>query len=106
MPLEAVRKIEALEQEIQKAMQDAKKAAAEQIADAEREGKMILQKRKEEGGKQSAILMEQAEREAEGERQKIFDQAEKQCNELRRQAVLKETEAVQEIVKRVSKWQS
>ena len=84
MSLEAISKIRAVEESMERSRADAKAQAQKLVADAEREGRALLQEGKEKA-----------------RRKEILAQAEKDCEKLKKDARTRMDKAAQAILGRV-----
>ncbi len=101
MSLEAISKIRAVEEGMERSKADAKAQAQKLVADAEREGRALLQQGKEKAAAAAAAAMKQAEGQAEERRKEILAQAEKDCEKLKKDARTRMDKAAQAILGRV-----
>ena len=101
MSLEAISKIRAVEESMERSRADAKAQAQKLVADAEREGRALLQEGKEKAAAAAAAAMKQAEGQAEERRKEILAQAEKDCEKLKKDARTRMDKAAQAIIGRV-----
>ena len=101
MSLEAITKIRSVEENMDQAKADAKARAQKLAAEAEREGRALLQKGREQSAKTAAAEMIKAEEEAANRRDDILRQAEKDCEALKKQAGSRMDKAAQAILGRV-----
>lgn len=101
MSLEAISKIRSVEENMDQARADAKVRAQKLAAEAERDGRALLQKGKEEAAKAAAAEMEKAEAAAAKRRDEILAQAAKDCGELKKKAGSRMDKATQAILGRV-----
>ncbi|MDE7243793.1 MAG: hypothetical protein K2O18_07440, partial [Oscillospiraceae bacterium] len=75
MSLEAITKIRAVEEGVEQAKADAKTQAQKMLADAEREGRALLQKGREQSAGASAEALKKAEETAAKRRDEILAQS-------------------------------
>lgn len=101
MSLEAIAKIRAAEESTEQSKADARSQAQRLAADAEREGRALLQQGREKAAAAAADAMRRAEEQAAVLRDQILAQAEKDCNQLRADASARMDKAVQAILGRV-----
>lgn len=80
---------------------DAKAQAQKLIADADREGRSLLQQGREKASAAAAAAMKKAEEEAAGLRDKILAQSAKDCEKLKSDARARMDKAAQAIIGRV-----
>ncbi len=101
MSLEAITKIRSVEEGMDQARADARSRAQKLTAEAEREGRALLQKGGEEAAKAAAAEMEKAEAAAAKRREEILAQAERDCAALKKEAGSRMDKATQAILGRV-----
>jgi len=101
MSLEAISKIRAVEEGMERSKADARAQAQKLIADAEREGRSLLQQGREKSAAAAAAAMSQAEDQAKQRRKEIMAQAEKDCEKLKTDARTRMDKAAQAILGRV-----
>ena len=101
MSLEAIAKIRAAEESTEQSKAAAKAQAQRLAADAEREGRALLEQGKEKAAAAAAAAMRQAEEQAAALRDQILDQAEKDCKKLKADASARMDKAAQAILGRV-----
>lgn len=101
MSLEAITKIRKVEESMEQAKADARAEAQKLLADAEREGRALLQQGKETAAKAAAEAMRKAQDEAAVRREKILAQAAKDCKALKADAGARMDKATQAILGRV-----
>ena len=101
MSLEATTKIRAVEDGMERAKTDAKAQAQKLLADAEREGRALLQKGREKSAGEAAAAMKKAEEQAAVRREEILAQAAKDCAKLKSDAEKRMDKAAQAILGRV-----
>ena len=101
MSLEAITKIRAVEEDMERSKADAKAPAQKLIADADREGRSLLQQGREKASAAAAAAMKKAEEEAAGLRDKILAQSAKDCEKLKSDARARMDKAAQAIIGRV-----
>jgi V/A-type H+-transporting ATPase subunit G/H len=99
--LEAITKIRAVEEDMERSKADAKAQAQKLIADADREGRSLLQQGREKASAAAAAAMKKAEEEAAGLRDKILAQSAKDCEKLKSDARARMDKAAQAIIGRV-----
>ena len=101
MSLEAITKIRAVEEGAEQAKADARAEAQKLIADAEREGRELLQRSKEDAAKAAAETLRKAQEEAAVLRESILAQAAEDCKALKADAGGRMDKATQAILGRV-----
>ena len=101
MSLEAITKIRAVEDSMEQAKAGAKAKAQKLIADAEREGRALLEQGKEKSAGAAAAAMKEAEAGAAKRREEILAQAAKDCDALKASASKRMDKAAQAILGRV-----
>ena len=101
MSLEAITKIREGEEDMEQAKAEARAQVQKMIADAEREGRALLQRGREASAAASAAAMRQAEEEAAKRREEILAQAAKDCEALKAGAGSRMDKATQAILERV-----
>ena len=101
MSLEAITKIRSVEENMDQARADAKARAQKLAAEAEREGRALLQQGRERAAKAAAAEMEKAEAAAAKRREEILAQADKDCEALKKEAGSHMGKATQAILGRV-----
>lgn len=101
MSLEAITKIRAVEDGMEQSKTEAKAQAQKLIADAEREGRALLQQGREAAAQAAAETMRQAEADAAKRREEILEQAAKDCEALKADAGARMDKATQAILGRV-----
>ena len=101
MSLEAITKIRTVEDGAEQSKADAKAQAAKLVADAEREGRSLLQKGRELSAGVSAKALQEAEEKAAKRRDEILAQSGKDCQKLKAGAAARMDKAVQAILGRV-----
>ena len=101
MSLEAITKIREVEEGMEQSKAEAKAKAQRMIADAEREGRALLQEGRETAAKAAAGAMRRAEEEAAVRREEILSQAAKDCEALKAEAAARMDKATQAILGRV-----
>ena len=101
MSLEAITKIRAVEDGVEQSKADAKTQAQKLVADAEREGRALLQKGREKSAGASAEALKKAEETAAKRRDEILAQSKKDCQKLKADAGARMDKAVQAILGRV-----
>lgn len=101
MSLEAITKIRAVEDGVEQSKADAKAQAAKLVADAEREGRALLNAGREKAAAASAEAMKAADGKAAGRREEILAQSAKDCQKLKADASARMDKAVQAILGRV-----
>lgn len=101
MSLEAIAKIRAAEESTEQSKADARSQAQRLAADAEREGRALLQQGREKAAAAAADAMRRAEEQAASRRDQILAQAEKDCNQLKADASARMDKAAQAILGRV-----
>ena len=101
MSLEAINKIRAVEESMEKAKADARAEAQKMLLDAEREGRALLQQGREDAAKAAAEAMRKAQEDAAKLREKILAQAADECKTLKADAGARMDKATQAILGRV-----
>ena len=101
MSLEAITKIRAVEDAMEKSKADARAQAQKMVADAERDGRALLQQGKEAAAKAAAEAMGRAEQAAAGRREEILAKAAEDCRALKAEAAARMDKATQAILGRV-----
>lgn len=101
MSLEAITKIRAVEEDMERSKADAKAQAQKLIADAEREGRSLLQQGREKSADAAASAMRKAEEQAAARREEILAQSVKACEQLTSDARARMDKAAQAIIERV-----
>lgn len=101
MSVEAITKIREVEESMEQAKAQARAQAQKLVADAEREGRALLEQGRETSASAAAAAMRQAEEKAAKRREEILAQAAKDCEELKAGAGVRMDKATQAIVGRV-----
>lgn len=101
MSLEAITRIRSVEEDMDQARADARSRAQKLAAEAEREGRALLQQGREQAAKAAAAEMEKAEAAAAKRREEILAQAERDCEALKKEAGSRMGKATQAILGRV-----
>jgi len=101
MSLEAITKIRAVEDGMEQSKAEARAQAQKLVADAEREGRALLQRGREAAAQAAAEAMRRAEADAAGRREEILRQAAKDCEALKADAGARMDKATQAILGRV-----
>ena len=101
MSLEAITKIRAVEDGVEQSKADAKAQAAKLVADAEREGRALLNAGREKAAAASAEALKEADGRAAKRREEILAQSAKDCQKLKADAGARMDKAVQAILGRV-----
>ena len=101
MSLEAIAKIRAAEESTEQSKAEARSQVQRLAADAEREGRALLQQGKEKAAAAAADAMRRAEEQAASRRDQILAQAEEDCKKLRADASARMDKAAQAILGRV-----
>ena len=101
MSLEAITKIRAVEDGMEQAKADARAQAQKMIADAERDGRTLLQQGRETAAETAAAAMRREEERAAVRREEILAQAAKDCQALKADAGARMDKAIQAILGRV-----
>ena len=86
---------------MEQARADAKAQAQKLVADAEREGRALLQQGREKSAGEAAAALRKAEEQAAGRRDEILAQAAKDCEKLKADAGARMDKAAQAILGRV-----
>ncbi len=98
MSLEAITRIRSVEEGMDQAKADARAQAQKLAAEAEREGRALLQQGREQA---AAAEMEKAEAAAAKRREEILAQADRDCEALKKEAGSRMGKAAQAILGRV-----
>ena len=101
MSLEAITRIRSVEEGMDQAKADARAQAQKLAAEAEREGRALLQQGREQAAKDAAAEMEKAEAAAAKRREEILAQADRDCEALKKEAGSRMGKAAQAILGRV-----
>ena len=101
MSLEAITKIRAVEEDMERSKADAKAQAQKLIADADREGRALLQQGREKAAAAAAAAMKKAEEQAAERRKEILAQSGRDCEKLKSDAGARMDKAAQAIIGRV-----
>lgn len=101
MSLEAITKIREVEDSMEQAKADARAKGQKLVADAEREGRVLLQQGKDKAARAAAAAMKEAEEAAAVRRQELLAQAAKDCDHLKAGAEKRMDEATRAILGRV-----
>ena len=101
MSLEAITKIRTVEDSMEQARTDARAKAQKLIADAEREGRALLEQGKANSAGAAAAAMKAAGESAAKRREDILAQAAKDCEKLKADAAKRMDKAAQAILGRV-----
>lgn len=101
MSLEAIREIQSVEETMDAARAEARAKAQRVVAEAEREGRALLENGKTQAAAESARMMGEAEQQAEKRRQEILAAAGEDCRSLAAAADANMAKAVEMIVRRV-----
>ena len=101
MSLEAIREIQSVEETMDAARAEARAKAQRVVAEAEREGRALLENGKTQAAAESARMMGEAEQQAEKRRQEILAAAGEDCRSLAAAADDNMAKAVEMIVRRV-----
>ena len=101
MSLEAITEIREVEERMERAKAEARAQAQKMVADAERDGKALLQQGGAAAGKAEAEALRKAEEAAAGRREAILAGAAKDCQALKDAAFVRMDQAAQAILERV-----
>ncbi len=101
MSLEAIARIQEVESGMEQSKADARARAQKLTADAEREGRALLQQGREKAAAEVADAMRQAEEAAAKRREEILARAAADCEALRAEAGARMDKAVEAILERV-----
>ena len=101
MSLEAIQKIQNVEEEMEKARVQTGRQAQEIVDQAEREGQALIAAGRQKSAQNALEAMEQAERKAAERREEILDAATQDCQKLSKDADAFMAQAVKLIVERV-----
>lgn len=101
MSLESINTIRGVEESMDQARLEAKASAQKLLAEAEREGRALLENGKTQAAAESARMMGEAEQQAEKRRQEILAAAGEDCRSLAAAADANMAKAVEMIVRRV-----
>lgn len=101
MSLEAITKIREVEDNMEQSKAEAKAQAQKLLAEAEREGRVLLQQGRESSAEKAAAAMRQAEEQDRVRREEILAQAAKDCGRLKAEAGERMDQAAQAILERV-----
>lgn len=101
MSLEAITKIRAVEEGMEQAKSEARAQAQKLTAEAEKEGRTLLQQGREQAAKAAGAELEKAEAAAAVRREEILAQAAKECEKLKKDAGARMEQAAQAILGRV-----
>ena len=101
MSLEAITKIRAVEDGMEQARADARAQVQKLAADAERDGRALLQKGREQSAAAAADALKQAEAQAAKRRDEILAKAAKDCDALKKDAGARLDKAAKAILGRV-----
>ena len=99
--MEAIREIQSVEETMDAARAEARAKAQRVVAEAEREGRALLENGKTQAAAESARMMGEAEQQAEKRRQEILAAAGEDCRSLAAAADANMAKAVEMIVRRV-----
>ena len=100
MSLEAITKIREVESSMEQSKAEARSQVQKLAADAEREGRALLEQGRKEAAAAADAAMKKAEQAA-ALRDQILDQAEKDCKKLKADASARMDKAAQAILGRV-----
>ena len=103
MAIEAIREIQSVEESMDSSRAEARLKAQQIVAEAEEQGRALLQRRKEEAAAREAETIKAAEEQAQKRREEILAAAEEDCRTLKALAGSRMAEAVKGIVERVVK---
>ena len=101
MSLEAITEVREVEERMERAKAEARAQAQRMIADAERDGKALLQQGRDAAGKAEAEALRKAEASAAQRREAILAEAAKDCRVLKDAALGRMDKATQAILERV-----
>ena len=101
MSLEAITEIRQVEDRMERAKAEARAQAQKLVADAERDGKALLQQGRDDAGKAEAEALRKAEEAAAKRREAILAEAAKDCQKLKNAAHGRMDKAAQAILERV-----
>lgn len=101
MSLEAITEIREVEERMERAKAEARAQAQKLVADAERDGKTLLQQGRDEAGKAEAEALRNAEDAAAKRREAILAEAADSCRKLKDAAHGRMDKAAQAILERV-----
>ena len=101
MSLEAITKIRQVEEGMEQEKSDARARAQKLAADAEREGRALLQKGRDQSAAEAADALRQAEEQAAKKRDEILAKAAKDCDALKKDAGARLDKAAKAILGRV-----
>ena len=101
MSLEAITEIREVEERMERAKAEARAQAQKMVADAERDGKALLQQGRDAAAKAEAEALHKAEEAAAGRREAILADAAKDCQALKDAAFGRMDQAAQAILERV-----
>ena len=101
MSLEAITEIREVEERMERAKAEARAQAQKMVADAERDGKALLQQGRDAAAKAEVEALRKAEEAAAGRREAILAGAAKDCQALKDAAFVRMDQAAQAILERV-----
>ena len=101
MSLEAITEIREVEERMERAKAEARAQAQKMVADAERDGKALLQQGRDAAAKAETEALRKAEEAAAGRREAILADAAKDCQALKDAALGRMDQAAQAILERV-----
>ena len=101
MSLEAITKIREVESSMEQSKAEARSQVQKLAADAEREGRALLEQGRKEAAAAADAAMKKAEEAAAGRRKEILAQAEKDCETLTADARTRRDKATPAILGRV-----
>ena len=101
MSLEAITRIRQVEDDMERSKAEARGQAQKLAADAQREGKDLLESRREASAEAAAKAMEEARQRAGQRREEILAQARQDCEALRAEAGKRMDGAVRAILEKV-----
>ena len=101
MSLAAITEIREVEERMERAKAEARAQAQKMVADAERDGKALLQQGRDAAAKAEAEALRKAEEAAAGRREAILAGAAKDCQALKDAAFVRMDQAAQAILERV-----
>lgn len=101
MSLEAINKIRDVEGAMDQAKADAKAQAQKLLADAEREGRTLLEKGRQDSTAKAAEVMKAAEAKAGEKRTAVLEATKQECAKLTADADARMAQAAKMIVERV-----
>ena len=103
MALEAIKQVTQAEQEVQRYKEEAAAAARQVVADAERDGRQLLEDSRRQAQAEAKQQLARAEEEAAGHTRAVLEQAGQDCDRLRQAARQRLDRAAELIMERVVK---